>query len=66
MNINVQQSLNSPDRSSSAGKGAYSSGAQKQPTNIYFPKTDGVSFEQANASQILGEHFEFGSEDVHS
>ncbi|KAJ0006564.1 hypothetical protein NQD34_013837 [Periophthalmus magnuspinnatus] len=36
------------------GGGAYSSAALKQtPTNIYFPKTEGVSFEQANSSQII-------------
>ncbi|KAF5905437.1 phospholipase A-2-activating protein, partial [Clarias magur] len=36
------------------GGSAYSSAAlQKAATNIYFPKTDGVMFEQANATQIL-------------
>ncbi|KAK7909706.1 hypothetical protein WMY93_014390 [Mugilogobius chulae] len=36
------------------GGGAYSSAALRQSTtNIYFPKTDGVSFEQANISQII-------------
>ncbi|MCI4377335.1 hypothetical protein PGIGA_G00202520 [Pangasianodon gigas] len=36
------------------GGSAYSSAAhQKSVTNIYFPKTDGVMFEQANATQIL-------------
>uniref|UniRef100_A0A3B3BLN7 Phospholipase A2-activating protein n=1 Tax=Oryzias melastigma TaxID=30732 RepID=A0A3B3BLN7_ORYME len=36
------------------GGGAYSSAALRQTsTNIYFPKTDGVTFEQANASQII-------------
>uniref|UniRef100_A0A1A8L2W5 Phospholipase A2-activating protein n=1 Tax=Nothobranchius pienaari TaxID=704102 RepID=A0A1A8L2W5_9TELE len=36
------------------GKGAYSSaGLKRTPTNIYFPKTDGVTFDQANASQIM-------------
>ncbi|CAL1590133.1 unnamed protein product [Knipowitschia caucasica] len=36
------------------GRGAYSSAALRQTaTNIYFPKTDGVSFEQANGSQII-------------
>ncbi|MEQ2236845.1 hypothetical protein ILYODFUR_016769 [Ilyodon furcidens] len=36
------------------GKGAYSSAAQRQTqTNVYFPKTDGVTFEQANAPQII-------------
>uniref|UniRef100_A0A3Q3LH01 Phospholipase A2-activating protein n=1 Tax=Mastacembelus armatus TaxID=205130 RepID=A0A3Q3LH01_9TELE len=36
------------------GGGAYSSAALRQmTTNIYFPKTDGVTFEQANASQIM-------------
>lgn len=45
----------------SAGGGAYSSGALRQTaTNIYFPKTDGVTFEQANSSQIIGEHFKYG------
>ncbi|XP_034020612.1 phospholipase A-2-activating protein [Thalassophryne amazonica] len=34
------------------GGGAYSSAAIKK-TNIYFPKTDGVTFEQASASQII-------------
>uniref|UniRef100_A0A8D0DFG6 Phospholipase A2-activating protein n=1 Tax=Sander lucioperca TaxID=283035 RepID=A0A8D0DFG6_SANLU len=38
----------------SAGGGAYSSAALRQTaTNIYFPKTDGVTFEQANSSQII-------------
>ncbi|XP_057709567.1 phospholipase A-2-activating protein [Corythoichthys intestinalis] len=37
------------------GGGAYSSAAlQQNITNIYFPKTDGVTFEQANISQIVG------------
>ncbi|XP_037539850.1 phospholipase A-2-activating protein [Nematolebias whitei] len=44
------------------GKGAYSSAAQKQPTNIYFPKTDGVTFEQANASQIIAKLKELNAE----
>uniref|UniRef100_A0A3Q3KAP9 Phospholipase A2-activating protein n=1 Tax=Monopterus albus TaxID=43700 RepID=A0A3Q3KAP9_MONAL len=36
------------------GGGAYSSAALRQmTTNIYFPKTDGVTFEQANTSQII-------------
>ncbi|XP_034712361.1 phospholipase A-2-activating protein isoform X2 [Etheostoma cragini] len=36
------------------GGGAYSSAALRQTaTNIYFPKTDGVTFEQANSSQIM-------------
>uniref|UniRef100_A0AAQ5ZE53 Phospholipase A2-activating protein n=1 Tax=Amphiprion ocellaris TaxID=80972 RepID=A0AAQ5ZE53_AMPOC len=36
------------------GGGAYSSAAlRRTTTNIYFPKTDGVTFEQANASQII-------------
>ncbi|XP_072314708.1 phospholipase A-2-activating protein [Eucyclogobius newberryi] len=36
------------------GGGAYSSAALRQTaTNIYFPKTDGVSFEQANIPQIV-------------
>lgn len=36
------------------GGGAYSSAALRQTTtNIYFPKTDGVTFEQANISQII-------------
>lgn len=40
-----------------AGGGAYSSAALRQMiTNIYFPKTDGVTFEQANASQIIGKY----------
>lgn len=38
----------------SSGSSAYSSAAlQKSVTNIYFPKTDGVMFEQANPTQIL-------------
>ncbi|XP_037117699.1 phospholipase A-2-activating protein isoform X1 [Syngnathus acus] len=38
------------------GGGAYSSAgaAGQKSTNIYFPKTDGVTFEQANVSQIVG------------
>ncbi|XP_076144610.1 phospholipase A-2-activating protein [Alosa pseudoharengus] len=36
------------------GGSAYSSASNRQTrTNIYFPKTDGVTFEQANATQIL-------------
>ncbi|XP_029931915.1 phospholipase A-2-activating protein [Myripristis murdjan] len=36
------------------GGGAYSSAALRQTsTNIYFPKTDGVTFEQANTTQII-------------
>ncbi|XP_036968357.1 phospholipase A-2-activating protein [Acanthopagrus latus] len=36
------------------GGGAYSSAALRQTaTNIYFPKTDGVTFEQANSIQII-------------
>uniref|UniRef100_A0A672ZPL7 Phospholipase A2-activating protein n=1 Tax=Sphaeramia orbicularis TaxID=375764 RepID=A0A672ZPL7_9TELE len=36
------------------GGGAYSSASLRQTaTNIYFPKTDGVTFEQANSSQII-------------
>ncbi|XP_029975404.1 phospholipase A-2-activating protein [Salarias fasciatus] len=36
------------------GGGAYSSAALRETTtNIYFPKTDGVTFEQANSSQII-------------
>uniref|UniRef100_A0A3Q1K121 Phospholipase A2-activating protein n=1 Tax=Anabas testudineus TaxID=64144 RepID=A0A3Q1K121_ANATE len=36
------------------GGGAYSSAALRQmATNIYFPKTDGVTFDQANTSQII-------------
>lgn len=38
----------------SSGGSAYSSAAlQNSVTNIYFPKTDGVMFEQANATQIM-------------
>uniref|UniRef100_A0A3Q3A5C5 Phospholipase A2-activating protein n=1 Tax=Kryptolebias marmoratus TaxID=37003 RepID=A0A3Q3A5C5_KRYMA len=44
------------------GKGAYSSAAQKTPTNIYFPKSDGVTFEQANASQIIAKLKELNAE----
>ena len=48
-----------------AGGGAYSSAALRQTaTNVYFPKTDGVAFEQANTTQIIGKHF-FGPDDVH-
>ncbi|XP_052004239.1 phospholipase A-2-activating protein-like [Xyrauchen texanus] len=37
------------------GGSAYSSASlQKATTNIFFPNTDGVMFEQANATQILG------------
>ncbi|XP_051923054.1 phospholipase A-2-activating protein [Hippocampus zosterae] len=37
------------------GAGAYSSAAlRSKTTNIYFPKTDAVTFEQANISQIVG------------
>ncbi|XP_029311161.1 phospholipase A-2-activating protein [Cottoperca gobio] len=36
------------------GGGAYSSAALRQTaTNIYFPKTDGLTFEQVNSSQII-------------
>ncbi|XP_035480973.1 phospholipase A-2-activating protein isoform X1 [Scophthalmus maximus] len=36
------------------GGGAYSSAALRQiATNIYFPKTDGVTFDQANTTQII-------------
>ncbi|KAF3836972.1 hypothetical protein F7725_004436 [Dissostichus mawsoni] len=36
------------------GGSAYSSAALRQAsTNIYFPKTDGVTFEQANSAQII-------------
>lgn len=48
-----------------AGGGAYSSAALRQmATNIYFPKTDGVTFEQANTSQIIGKHFKNGFDDI--
>lgn len=41
----------------STGGGAYSSAALRQTaTNIYFPKSDGVTFDQANTAQILGEY----------
>ncbi|KAG7330272.1 hypothetical protein KOW79_006494 [Hemibagrus wyckioides] len=44
------------------GGSAYSSAAlQKSVTNIYFPKTDGVMFEQANATQILAKLRELNS-----
>ncbi|XP_051985714.1 phospholipase A-2-activating protein [Xyrauchen texanus] len=37
------------------GGSSYSSASlQKATTNVYFPNTDGVMFEQANATQILG------------
>lgn len=39
----------------SSGGDAYSRGALTHTTNIYFPKTDAVTFEQANTSQIFGE-----------
>lgn len=39
----------------SSGGDAYSSAALRHATNIYFPKTDAVTFEQANTSQIFGE-----------
>uniref|UniRef100_A0A673J5J5 Phospholipase A-2-activating protein-like n=1 Tax=Sinocyclocheilus rhinocerous TaxID=307959 RepID=A0A673J5J5_9TELE len=40
---------------SSLGGSAYSSSsAPKATTNIFFPNTDGVMFEQANTTQILG------------
>lgn len=43
----------------SSGGGAYSSAALRHTTtNIYFPKTDAVTFEQANTSQIFGEWVE--------
>ncbi|KAM9827561.1 phospholipase A-2-activating protein [Neosynchiropus ocellatus] len=44
------------------GRGAYSSAALRQTTNIYFPKTDGVAFEQANTSQIFAKLKELNSE----
>lgn len=45
------------------GGGAYSSGALRQTTtNIYFPKTDGVTFEQANYSQIIAKLKELNSQ----
>lgn len=48
-----------------AGGGAYSSAALREmTTNIYFPKTDGVTFEQANTSQIFGEDFMHGFDGV--
>ncbi|KAL0970343.1 hypothetical protein UPYG_G00240700 [Umbra pygmaea] len=44
------------------GGGAYSSAASRQTsTNIYFPKTDGVTFEQANATQIMAKLRELNS-----
>lgn len=33
----------------------YSSSTLRNTTNIYFPKTDAVTFEQANTAQIFGE-----------
>lgn len=46
----------------SSGGGAYSSAALRHTTtNIYFPKTDAVTFEQANTSQIFGEWVELTS-----
>lgn len=39
----------------SSGGDAYSSAALRHTANIYFPKTDAVTFEQANTSQIFGE-----------
>ncbi|XP_053715871.1 phospholipase A-2-activating protein [Synchiropus splendidus] len=44
------------------GRGAYSSAALRQSTNIYFPKTDGVAFEQANTTQIFAKLKELNSE----
>lgn len=41
----------------SSGGDAYSA-ALRHTTNIYFPKTDAVTFEQANTSQIFGEGVE--------
>lgn len=38
----------------SVGKGAYQSTAAKI-ENIYFPKKDAVTFDQANPTQILGQ-----------
>lgn len=50
------------DISAFTGGGAYSSAALRQmTTNIYFPKTDGVTFEQANTLQIIGK---YGFDDV--
>ncbi|CAB1345156.1 unnamed protein product [Coregonus sp. 'balchen'] len=44
------------------GEGAYSSTASRQTsTNIYFPKTDGVTFEQANATQKMAKLKELNS-----
>ncbi|XP_068611928.1 phospholipase A-2-activating protein [Brachionichthys hirsutus] len=37
----------------SSGGGAYSTASRRVVTNIYFPKTDGVTFEQANTAQII-------------
>ncbi|KAK6292114.1 hypothetical protein J4Q44_G00378990 [Coregonus suidteri] len=43
-------------------EGAYSSTASRQTsTNIYFPKTDGVTFEQANATQKMAKLKELNS-----
>lgn len=41
-------------RSSPGGSAYSSSSRQKATTNIFFPNTDGVMFEQANITQILG------------
>ena len=44
------------------GGGAYSSAAFRQTaTNIYFPKTDGMTFDQANATQIIAKLKELNS-----
>ncbi|TRY96521.1 hypothetical protein DNTS_014704 [Danionella cerebrum] len=44
------------------GGGAYSSSSlAKATTNIFFPNTDGVMFEQANTTQILGKLRELNS-----
>lgn len=40
------------------GMGAYQSAAAKV-ENIYFPKKDAVTFDQANPMQILGQCFNF-------
>lgn len=38
------------------GMGAYQSAEAE---NIYFPKKDAVTFDQANPTQILGQYFNF-------
>ncbi|XP_068164311.1 phospholipase A-2-activating protein [Antennarius striatus] len=44
------------------GGGAYTSAANRQAaTNVYFPNTDGVTFEQANTTQIIAKFKELNA-----